>query len=153
MLKPISPKLLYQEWKAEITDLITDGIQGSLKNRENDIIQELRTCKPHLTFTNWSSNPQVQSQMNMSSSSCYYSNHYKIWQRRGGNSIKAASEEGRKGRGHPALAYWLSVHTHGPQPLVTGIITAFLQKCGQWNKCKNVRKTKRKHILYHNRTH
>ena len=60
-----------------------------------------------------------------------YSNHYKIWQRRGGNSIKAASEEGRKGRGHPALAYWLSVHTHGPQPLVTGIITAFLQKCGQ----------------------
>lgn len=26
MLKPIFPKLLYQEWKAEITDLITDGI-------------------------------------------------------------------------------------------------------------------------------
>jgi len=27
-------------------------LKRTLKNRENDIIQELRTCKPHLTFTN-----------------------------------------------------------------------------------------------------
>lgn len=37
MLKPIFPKLLHQVMKAEITDLITDGIQApKKKERERE---------------------------------------------------------------------------------------------------------------------